>query len=193
MRSTTGHLLAIVSFAAACNPQGLRARDDGAGVKAAVNAARALDQEGVRSFRESRYRDAIAYFQAAYRSGGPSSELWNIARSKERMDDAEGAAESIDAYLALKDLSPQDRAEAEREAQALRARPSALTVMTEPPGATVWVDGKPAGATPLSVEVHGGAHTLTIHRDGYAAETRAVQPRFGRAVIVTLDLARSDK
>jgi hypothetical protein len=194
MRSATGRLLAIASFAAACNPPGLHARDDSAGAKATVvNAARELDREGVRSFREGRYQDAIAYFQAAYRSGGPSSELWNIARSKEHMDDAEGAAESIDAYLVLKDLSPQDRAEAEREAQALRARPSALTVVTEPAGATVWVDGKPAGATPLSVEVHGGAHTLTIHRDGYAAETRAVQPRFGRAVIVTLDLAREGK
>jgi hypothetical protein len=186
-------LLALLPLAAACNPPGLRPRDDVAG-RAMVNAARLLDQEGVRSFRDGRYVDAVAYFQAAYASGGPSSELWNIARSKERMDDAEGAAESIDAYLALKDLSPQDRAEAAREAQAIRERPSVVTVVTEPAGAAVAVDGKPAaGATPLSVEVRPGARTLVVRRDGYAPLTRTIQPRFGRAVIVTLDLARSDK
>jgi hypothetical protein len=187
-------MLTIASLAVACSSLGLRPRDDSAPMRAAVNAARMLDQEGIRSFRDGRYVDAIAYFQAAYAAGGPSSELWNIARSKERMDDAEGAAESIDAYLSHKDLSPQDRAEAEHEAQALRERPCAVTVVTQPAGATVTVDGKPApGATPLSIEVHGAAHTLVVSRQGYAPETRAIQPRFGRAVIVTLDLARPDK
>jgi hypothetical protein len=67
-------------------------------------------------------------------------------------------------------------------------------VVTEPAGAAVAVDGKPAaGATPLSVEVRPGARTLVVRRDGYAPLTRTIQPRFGRAVIVTLDLARSDK
>src|SRR5260370_13765526 len=56
-----------------------------------VDAARELDQEGVRVFRERRYADAIRYFRAAYVLGGPPSELWNIAKCKERMDDAAGA------------------------------------------------------------------------------------------------------
>src|ERR1700744_293062 len=56
-----------------------------------VDAARELDQQGVRSFRAGRYADAIDYFRAAYRLGGPSSELWNIVRCREGMDDAEGA------------------------------------------------------------------------------------------------------
>ena len=42
------------------------------------------------------------------------------------------------------DVLPQDRADAGREAQALRARPSVLTVTTTPPGASVTIDGKPA-------------------------------------------------
>jgi hypothetical protein len=193
MRSAVGSMLTIGLLGAACSRPGVRSQGDGAAVKA-VNAARVLDQEGVQSFRDGRYADAISYFQAAYASGGPSSELWNIARSKERMDDAEGAAESIDAYLALKDLSPSDRAEAAHEVQALRERPSTLTVLTAPAGATVTVDGKFApGTTPLSLDVRAGAHTLIVRRDGYAPETRGIQARFGRAVIVTLDLARSDK
>jgi hypothetical protein len=159
-----------------------------------VAAARELDQEGVRSFREGRYVDAIRYFRAAYRLGGPSSELWNVARARERLDDPEGADSAIQEYLAKHDLSAQDRAEADREGRALRARPSVLTVTTAPAGAFVVVDGRQtAGPTPVSVEVSAGRHNLSVKRDGYAAQTRTVEARFGRAVIVALDLVRGSK
>jgi hypothetical protein len=157
-----------------------------------LEAARELDQQGVRSFREGRYGDAIRYFGAAYRLGAPSSELWNVARSRERMDDVEGAAASLEQYLAQRDLGLQDRAEAERELQALRARPSVLTVTTVPAGALVMLDGKQAaGPTPISIEVHAGPHTLSIRRDGYSTEVRPLEARLGRAVIVSLDLVRA--
>ncbi|HEX3346310.1 MAG TPA: PEGA domain-containing protein, partial [Polyangiaceae bacterium] len=138
-----------------------------------LEAARELDQQGVRAFRDGRFSDAIRYFLSAYRLGAPSSELWNVARSRERMDDAETAADSIAQYLTQQDLGPQDRAEAERELQALRARPSVLTVITVPSGAVITVDGKQtAGPTPVSLEIRPGPHTLAVHHDGYATETR---------------------
>ena len=159
-----------------------------------VESARELDQSGIRIFKEGRYADAIRYFRAAYRMGAPSSELWNIARCHERLDDAEGAALAIDEYLAQRDLSPADRAEADREVRALRSRPSLLTVTTNPAGATMTLDGKPTGGpTPLSIEIPSGSHTLAVRHDGYAAESRPLEARFGRAVIVSLDLAREGK
>jgi len=159
-----------------------------------VAAARELDREGVQRFREARYADAVRYFRAAYRLGGPSSELWNVARSRERLDDAEGACEAIDEYLTAQDLSPQDRAEAEREARSLRARVSVLTVTTTPAGAFVSVDGaQVAGSTPVSTEVPPGPHTIAVRRDGNAAETRRLEARFGRAIIVSLDLGNAHK
>jgi hypothetical protein len=195
-------LLAIgVLAAAACTPTSTRARiaeDDDAmqSVRGHPNiaAARELDQEGVRAFREGRFGDAIRYFRAAYRMGGPSSELWNVARSRERLDDAEGAAEALDEYLAQRDLSPSDRAEAERELRGLHARPSTLSVTTTPPGAVVTLDGAHTiGPTPLTVEIPAGSHTISIRREGYTPETRPLEARFGRAVIVSLDLARGAK
>jgi hypothetical protein len=157
-----------------------------------VEAARELDQEGVRAFRESRWADALRYFRASYRLGGPPSEVWNMARCRERLDDPEGAARDIDQYLANKDLSPQDRAEGERELQALRSRPSTLTVTTRPSGAVVTVDGRQTtGPTPVSVEIPPGSHTIAVRRDGYTTETRPLEARFGRAVIVSLELARA--
>jgi hypothetical protein len=193
MRLLLSALLATV----ACAPAGTRAADPGdAGAIARhgrgdLDAARELDQEGVRAFRDGRFGDAIRYFRAAYRLGGPSSELWNIARCRERMDDAEGAAGAIEQYLAQRDLGAVDRTEAARELDALRARSSTLTITTVPSGAAVTLDGKQAaGPTPLSLEIRPGAHTLSVHRDGYATETRPLEARFGRAVIVSLELAR---
>jgi len=161
---------------------------------ASVDAARELDQQGVRSYRAGRYTDAIAYFRAAYQLGGPSSELWNIVRCREGMDDAEGAAAAIDDYLAVPDLLAQDRADAAREAQAIRARPSTLTVTTTPPGASVSVDSKAlVGATPLSAELRAGSHSIAVQRTGYLPAAQTVQARFGRAIVMTLDLQRDAK
>jgi hypothetical protein len=157
-----------------------------------IDAARELDQEGVRAFREARWGDALRYFRASYRLGGPSSEVWNIVRCRERLDDAEGAATAIEQYLALRDLTPQDRAEGERELQAIHSRTSTLTVTTSPSGAVVILDGRQTlGPTPLSLEITAGAHSVAVHHEGYATETRPLEARFGRAVILTLELSRA--
>jgi PEGA domain len=158
-----------------------------------IEAAREMDQEGVRAFQEGRYADSTRYFRAAYRLGAPASELWNMARSLERLDDPAGAVGAIEAYLARRgQLSSQDRADAERELQTLRGRPSPLTVTTFPAAATVSLDAKrPLGSTPLTTEIPAGPHTIVVRRDGYVAVTRSVEARFGRAIIVALDLARA--
>src|ERR1700692_4672487 len=111
-------LLTLVTLLAAtsCALGGARGRSDDPEGKhsPSVESARELDQAGIRIFKEGRYADAIRYFRAAYRMGGPSSELWNVARCRERLDDAEGAALAIDEYLSQRDLSPGDRDAAER-------------------------------------------------------------------------------
>src|SRR5579864_6028668 len=118
-----------------------------------VNAARELDHEGVKSFAESRYSDALAYFRAARKLGGPVSEVWNIARCLERLDEPAAAARALDLYLSQRDLAPADREEAQRESQSIRTRGSALTVTTIPSGATVTVDGQ-AAIGPTRSEEH---------------------------------------
>jgi hypothetical protein len=192
-------LLALLALSA-CAPAAARTprdeKDDGSTTRTALDldSARELDQSGVRAFKEGRFADAIRFFRAAYRKGAPASELWNVARCDERLDDAERAAAAIQEYLAQRDLPAADRADAERELRALASRTSMLTVTTVPPGAVVVVDGKQvAGPTPLTLDVAAGSHSLTIRRDGYTPETRPFEARYGRAVIVSLDLARANK
>jgi len=185
----------VLLCAAACveNETHVYTSSDGdeihAKVKPSLESARELDQEGVRAFKEGRFADAVRYFSMAYRMGGPPSELWNMARARERMDQPEEAARAIEEYLGQRDLSASDRADGERELHALHARPSMLTVTTNPPGAVVTVDGKQTvGPTPVSVAVRAGPHTIAVHHEGYMTVTRPLEARFGRAVIVSLDL-----
>jgi len=162
--------------------------------KPTLEGARELDQQGVKAFAEGRYGDAVVLFRASRALGGPPSETWNVARCLERIDDAEGASRVIDEYLAASDLSPQDRTEAEREGRALKGRPSPLTVTTSPPGASVWVDGQALGGpTPASFEVRPGTHALAVKRAGYSTESLSVEARFGRAIVVALDLVAPRK
>jgi hypothetical protein len=152
--------------------------------------ARALDQQGAKAYADGRYNDAIRYFEEAYRLGGPPFELWNIAKCHVRLDQPEQAAEVLERYLALQSLPPEDREEAEQQLDGLRKRPSTLTVASSPTGAGVSIDGKPVeGArTPLTVSVPPGQHTVAVALPKYVIETREVEARYGRAVILDVPL-----
>lgn len=59
----------------------------------------------------------------------------------------------------------------ERQALTVPLTPSwaPVRVATEPPGATVLVDGEPAGTTPAEIEVDAGEHELELRLAGYNA------------------------
>jgi tetratricopeptide (TPR) repeat protein len=159
-----------------------------------LDAARALDAQGVLAFGRGAYRDAIQFFREAHRLGGPPSELWNEARCHEHLDEIEEAADVLEAYLRKDGLSKDERADAERELAQMKARPSLLTVTTTPPGAAAVLDGHPlAGPTPLTVPIPAGAHTLVVRGAGFADDTEQLQARYGRAVIVEIDLAKATR
>jgi hypothetical protein len=158
-----------------------------------LDAARELDQEGVRAFAAGRYREAIHFFNEARRLGGPATELWNIARCHDRLDEPEESAKAIEAYLA-ETIGTDERTDAQRELERLKMRSSTLVAITAPPGAAVTIDGQPAsGATPLSAELPAGSHTVAFKRDGYAPKTVRVDARFGRGVILEIELVKGAK
>lgn len=155
--------------------------------------ARALDREGAKAYGEGRYNDAIRYFEEAYRLGGPAFELWNVAKCHLRLDQPEQAAEMLERYLAMPNLPKEDREEATQQLEALKKRPSTLTVSSTPSGAQVTVDGKKVeGRTPLSLTIAPGSHTVTVSSAGTEPYTRQVEARFGRAVIVDASVGASE-
>ena len=71
------------------------------------------------------------------------------------------------------------------------AQPGTLVVDSRPPGATVVVDGRVIGTTPLSVgDVRAGNHAVRIERDGYRTWTSAVTVTGGEQSRVTASLEK---
>lgn len=66
-------------------------------------------------------------------------------------------------------------AENERRDVAYTLDPFAKVIVTsQPPEADVSLDGRPVGATPISVAVKAGPHTVTVSKRTYVPETRSV-------------------
>jgi hypothetical protein len=157
--------------------------------RADLARARALDKEAAKAYGEGRYRDAIRYFEEAYRLGGPAFELWNVAKCYLRLDEPEQAAEMLEKYLATPNLPKEDRREASQQLAQLKKRPSTLTVSSTPSGAEVTVDGKRLeGRTPLSITIPPGQHTVAVRSESGAYTTK-VEARYGRAVVVDAALS----
>ncbi len=164
------------------------ARADDKRDPAVLDEARVLDQEGVRAYKEGRFKDAIVYFEQALKLGGPSSELWNVAKCHLKLDEPEAAHDVLDAYLQHEDLTLEDREEANATRDMLDHRTSPLTVTSTPTGARVFVDDKTAGAAPITLDVAPGAHQVRVEQDGYPSYVGAANARFGRAIVIAADL-----
>jgi len=65
-----------------------------------------------------------------------------------------------------------------------------MNAMTGPAGATVLVDGRVAGRTPLRTKVACGRHSVRFEMEGYQAATRSINARRGDTEKVTADLSR---
>ena len=155
--------------------------------------ARERDREGAKAYGEGRYADAIRAFDEAYHLGGPPFELWNIAKCHLRLDQPEQAAELLEKYLQTPNLPKDDRDEAAQQLDQLKKRSSTLTVTSSPSGATVIVDGKEIqGVTPLTTSVAPGPHTVKVTAPTGVPFSKAIEARYGRALIVDAPLKEGD-
>lgn len=68
-----------------------------------------------------------------------------------------------------------------RERAAAAGPPGVVTVTSDPPGATVLVDGKAQGRTPLTLTLPSGRRRVTLRRAGDADLSRVVTVRAGQA------------
>ena len=69
-----------------------------------------------------------------------------------------------------------------------------LSVRSQPPGARVFVDGRPAGTTPVVVpDVPAGSHAVRVDLIGFRRWAQAVQVVAGQRVRVTAALEREER
>lgn len=158
-----------------------------------IKRARELDQQGGRAFKDGRFKDAITFFSSAFRFGAPPVELWNIAKCHLKLDEPEAAEDSLHQFLEQPDLTAQDRADATRELEELRERPSTLAIDSDPTGATFTIDDSAAtrGTTPGSIDIPPGKHHVHVEKEKVGAYDVDVEARLGRALIVQARLGSS--
>ena len=158
-----------------------------------LKRARELDQQGVRAFKDGRFKDAITFFSSAFHFGAPPVELWNIAKCHLKLDEPEAAEVSLHQFLEQPDLTAGDRADATRELEELRERPSSLAIDSEPGGATFTIDNSAAarGTTPGSIDIPPGKHHVHVEKEKVGAYDVDVEARLGRALIVQARLGSS--
>lgn len=178
---TVGVVLAAVLLlcwtAAAAAPSD---RDLAAALKHA-QAAAALSREGDSD-------GAVRLYLKAYDLTHDPLLLYNVARVLDKKGDLTQAREFYERYL-VEETDPGGLERGREKLDALLAGlPARLTVVTDPTGAVVTIDGAPAGASPLEREVGAGSHEVSASLAGYVALARTVDVAGGSVLRLALEL-----
>jgi hypothetical protein len=64
--------------------------------------------------------------------------------------------------------------------------PVRIMIVTDPAGATVFIDGRKSGQTPTEVEISTDIFNVRLEKDGYYTERRTVDARKSSSVPVVL-------
>jgi hypothetical protein len=179
-------ILALVAAALLAVPPLARAAEP------VADEAKVRFQRGEQAYREGRYRDAIAEFQAANRLRPSPALHFDIAQARERLGETAEALASYAEYLRL-DPQAANRAAVERSMAALQAKLATrgrqvLLVLTDPGDAEVSLDGEARGRSPLAAALAPGPHRVAVSLPGHRPVTRDVSLTRDRALELNLTL-----
>lgn len=132
--------------------------------------ASGLYENGVRAFEGRRYREAVDQFLAADRLLPSAPLSYNIALAYENLLDVAGALRFYRDYLRRAPTASNGAKVRERvrelELTLAQRGLQQVTVQTQPPGATVVIDGEPVGVAPWTGELAPGEHSLALTLKG---------------------------
>jgi hypothetical protein len=156
----------------------------------AVETAEAQYARGMERAEQGDYQGALQAFTDANTACPHFAVLYNIAQAQIALDMPLEAVATLERYL----REGQHRIHQERASQVeiqiamLEALLGKLTVITEPTGALVSIDGHEVGRTPFSehIRLAAGEHKVTASLDGREPVERSVA--IGREERLLLDL-----
>lgn len=161
--------------------------------KAAADVERAREHfgQGLKLYRDGDFGAALVQFERAYAVKPNYKVLYNIAQTSFQLRDYVEARSAMRRYLAeggveidadRREQATQDLAELERRIGTIR-----LSVNVD--GATVFVDGKRVGTTPLRepIAVSEGQRTISVEEPSRGARQRLVRLAGAEELTLTLD------
>lgn len=161
-RAVTAGLVVALATATVLAPRTARAND-------LADEAELLFQLGREAFEAEDYRLALERFLACNRLVPNRNVTFNVARSYEQLGRYPEAYRHF--TRALIGESDEDRRRHVHDAlQRLIGKVAVVEVITQPPGAAIYLGRKdlgPTGATPQSLGLAAGSYTLIVERPGY--------------------------
>ncbi len=146
--------------------------------KADQARAAELKKEGDALVHASKFREALAKYDASFAIVQNPAIHYNRARALESIGDYAGALDAFDQFVATAPADLKSRVPHLDEMIAkVAAHVATLVVQCDVPGAAVTVRDKPAGTTPLGpIRTTPGEATVTIAAPGYVtfSETRTL-------------------
>lgn len=139
-----------------------------------IREADRLYREGVAAFQRNDLQGAYESFKAAFQLKQAYDIAGNLGDVERRMGRARDAAEHLAFSLRRFPTNgkPEAREKTEKGLAEVRAKVGAVTVRSSENGATISVDGKPVGASPITEELFLDPGE---HRIGAAVEDRKTE------------------
>jgi hypothetical protein len=191
-------LCLFVGAASTTAPARAQAPQGASGAAQPIELARMRYRQGVDAYDAGKYRVAVDYFLEADHLAPNAALSFNIARAYDKMNEPGATLRWYRDYL-RRDPQAPDRASVEElihgiEAKLAEQGVQQLTILSEPAGATVALDGLPRGVTPWTGEIAPGSHELQLNLSGYAPAGRRVElePDRSQDVVITLSDAPSE-
>jgi tetratricopeptide (TPR) repeat protein len=153
--------------------------------------AKQLFEDGLSAYRAGKYSDAIDKLIEADRVMPNAAFSYNIGLVYEAKGDPRSALRWLRNYLRQSSadqstaLQKVKKLEAQLEAQGLQQ----VSVLSEPPGATLTIDGLVLGITPFTTELVPGSHVAVLSLRGYQRAQRTFELRADRSMDVDVALA----
>lgn len=134
---------------------------------------------GLELYQEQDYNGALIELRRAYELAPTYKMLFNIGQVCYQLNDYACALRSFEEYLkeGSGSITPERRAEVDREIKKLVSRIGRLEVVTNVPGVEISIDDVLLGTTPFasSLIVSAGKRRITATKDGYVAINRVVE------------------
>jgi tetratricopeptide (TPR) repeat protein len=145
----------------------------------AKDRARELFRAGVAAYGAGRYYEAVDIFLETQRIYPDTQLCFNVARAYENLGNPAAALRYYRDYLRQADR-PSDGDEVRLRVRKLEEQLALkgvqlLTVLSQPEGATVLLDGRPVGITPWNGETYPGKHRLALTLERHVTTTQVVE------------------
>ncbi len=188
--SRAATLLCLASATLGARPAWAQSAD-AASPDADVDQARKHFSQGLKLYKDGDFDAALVQFERAYAIKSNYKVLYNIAQCYFELHQYVEARDALSRYV--KDgegsLEADRKTQVQSDLSELQKRIAHLKLSVNVNGATIYVDGKKAGTTPLTtaIDVNEGQRTISVEAQDHGSKQRVVRLAGGEEQTVTLN------